>query len=166
MPRPSTSAVLLATALGLAVSTAVGPASAAVGPEPAQAPAASVAAAHATGAAPAAALPAGPMARYLVCVPGVDVPRPNYRYPFSFMLTTKYQHSTSKAVRTAVRSIQQVLNAENYPGPGSHLKVDGSYGPKTRAAVIIYQRHHGRLPDGKVGPKTWRSLAGNCWKYH
>lgn len=36
-----------------------------------------------------------------------------------------------------------------------NVKVDGDYGPKTRAAVILFQRHHAGLTvDGVVGPRT------------
>lgn len=41
-----------------------------------------------------------------------------------------------------------------------HLAVDGSFGPKTLAAVKRYQRHHGLAVDGYVGPRTWYSLGG------
>jgi hypothetical protein len=39
-----------------------------------------------------------------------------------------------------------------------YLSVDGSFGPKTLAAVKDYQRIHGLDIDGIVGPKTWASL--------
>ncbi|MFX4272419.1 peptidoglycan-binding protein [Propionibacteriaceae bacterium Y1685] len=37
-------------------------------------------------------------------------------------------------------------------------KVDASYGPKTRAAVISYQKKHRLTADGVVGPATWAKL--------
>lgn len=40
------------------------------------------------------------------------------------------------------------------------LAVDGDYGPQTAAAVARYQRNHGLIVDGKVGPQTWRELFG------
>ena len=38
--------------------------------------------------------------------------------------------------------------------------VDGNFGSKTEAAVRAFQRIHGLVPDGIVGPKTWASLDG------
>jgi hypothetical protein len=32
------------------------------------------------------------------------------------------------------------------------------FGPKTEAAVRVFQREEGMVPDGIVGPKTWRAL--------
>jgi peptidoglycan hydrolase-like protein with peptidoglycan-binding domain len=35
---------------------------------------------------------------------------------------------------------------------------DGTFGPKSEAAVRAFQRSHGLTPDGIVGPKTWQAL--------
>jgi Putative peptidoglycan binding domain/N-acetylmuramoyl-L-alanine amidase len=35
----------------------------------------------------------------------------------------------------------------------------GTFGPKTEAAVREFQRQHGLVPDGIVGPKTWDLLG-------
>jgi hypothetical protein len=49
----------------------------------------------------------------------------------------------------SVRKLQQLLK----------VKVDGDFGPKTESAVKAFQRSHGLLPDGLVGPKTWAGLG-------
>ena len=41
----------------------------------------------------------------------------------------------------------------------SGRKVDGVFGPMTEAAVRRFQRKHGLVPDGIVGPKTWQRLV-------
>jgi hypothetical protein len=41
----------------------------------------------------------------------------------------------------------------------SGRKVDGVFGPMTEAAVRRFQREHGLVPDGIVGPKTWQKLV-------
>jgi hypothetical protein len=38
------------------------------------------------------------------------------------------------------------------------LIADGSFGPKTKAAVIIFQKNHGLTPDGIFGPKSLGAL--------
>jgi len=51
--------------------------------------------------------------------------------------------------------LQQRLNAK---GASPKLAVDGIFGPKTRAAVVQYQKANRLFPDGIVGPKTWKRL--------
>lgn len=55
-----------------------------------------------------------------------------------------------------VRDAQQLLAKHGF-SPGS---VDGQFGPKTRAAVVSFQRAKGLSADGVIGPATWRALNG------
>ena len=41
---------------------------------------------------------------------------------------------------------------------GYKLKVDGEYGPKTKAVIEQYQKDHSLIVDGVLGPKTWEKL--------
>jgi len=52
-----------------------------------------------------------------------------------------------------VRSLQYLLNAH-----GARLAVDGAFGPKTKAAVVAFQRSHGLHGTGVVRVTTWRSV--------
>ena len=56
-----------------------------------------------------------------------------------------------------VALLQLQLNLRSSPGPD--LEVDGSFGPRTGAAVAAYQRRAGLVVDGIAGPKTMQSLA-------
>lgn len=38
--------------------------------------------------------------------------------------------------------------------------VDGKYGANTKGLVIEFQREHGLVPDGEVGPATWKVILG------
>lgn len=53
-----------------------------------------------------------------------------------------------------VRWVQQSLNTVNAAG----LSVDGQFGPRTRAAVMSFQRRRGLVADGIVGPRTEAAL--------
>jgi peptidoglycan hydrolase-like protein with peptidoglycan-binding domain len=56
-----------------------------------------------------------------------------------------------------VSDLQARLNALGVKPP---LKVDGTFGPKTLAAVREFQKAHGLKVDGLVGPKTTAALRG------
>lgn len=56
----------------------------------------------------------------------------------------------------AVRELQTLLKNKGFnPGP-----VDGAFGPKTKAAVLAFQRAQNIAVDGIVGPQTWGKLKG------
>lgn len=54
-----------------------------------------------------------------------------------------------------IEQLQKKLDQEGFT-PGS---IDGVYGPRTFAAVMEFQKAHGLVPDGEVGPQTARSLG-------
>lgn len=58
-----------------------------------------------------------------------------------------------------VREMQQLLK-----NAGEILDVDGDFGPKTRNAVINFQRKAGLVPDGICGPNTWAALRARGQK--
>jgi peptidoglycan hydrolase-like protein with peptidoglycan-binding domain len=52
------------------------------------------------------------------------------------------------------KDIQTALKAANfYAG-----NIDGKIGPKTKKAIVEFQKATGLKADGKVGPKTWMEL--------
>ncbi|MFO0598850.1 MAG: peptidoglycan-binding protein [Myxococcaceae bacterium] len=59
-----------------------------------------------------------------------------------------------------VLAVQKELKAAGFnPGP-----LDGDFGPKTRAAVVAYQKRHHLSADGVVGSKTWGALTHDQFK--
>jgi len=52
------------------------------------------------------------------------------------------------------REIQTALTAAGF----YTSNIDGKIGPKTKKAIIEFQRAKGLKTDGKVGPKTWSEL--------
>jgi cell wall-associated NlpC family hydrolase len=56
----------------------------------------------------------------------------------------------------SVSQLQNLLKNKGFnPGP-----TDGIFGPKTKAAVLAFQRAQGIEVDGIVGPQTWGKLRG------
>ena len=52
-----------------------------------------------------------------------------------------------------VQEAQQLLRQH-----GATIEADGSFGPRTRAAVVAFQRSRGITADGAIGPETMRHL--------
>lgn len=52
-----------------------------------------------------------------------------------------------------VRHLQRLLGTRGYP-----VAIDGIFGPRTRDAVIRFQRDQALDADGIIGPQTWRAL--------
>jgi hypothetical protein len=76
-------------------------------------------------------------------------------YKYSTPLLGRDTSTTDlKRINFAVRSIQKELTGQHYdPGP-----LDGVFGRKTRDAVKAFQRAHGLVVDGVVGPTTAKNL--------
>ena len=55
----------------------------------------------------------------------------------------------------SVREIQEALVKQGYK-----ISVDGKMGPQTLAAITLFQKVNGLVPDGVVGPKTLAVLFG------
>jgi murein L,D-transpeptidase YcbB/YkuD len=64
------------------------------------------------------------------------------------------QGSNSAWPPATVRSLQYLLKAH-----GAKLAVDGKFGPKTKAAVVAFQRAKGLTASGVVQAATWRALV-------
>ena len=71
----------------------------------------------------------------------------------------------------AVRGVQEEFQFRNLSGdPSKGLQIDGSFGPKTDAAVRGFQQAlHTDIPsvtvDGIVGPVTWRALVSGMLSF-
>lgn len=55
----------------------------------------------------------------------------------------------------AVKKFQNKLALNGYP-----LVADGDFGPKTKTAVVSFQKNQGLPHDGIIGPLTWSKAAG------
>ncbi|KKU75028.1 MAG: Peptidoglycan-binding domain 1 protein [Candidatus Yanofskybacteria bacterium GW2011_GWA1_48_10] len=83
-----------------------------------------------------------------------------FQYYYSSEETSPKNDSGSVTLRrgssgATVSALQTLLNQEINAG----LSADGKFGPKTKAAVINYQRANGLVADGLVGPKTKAALG-------
>ena len=58
--------------------------------------------------------------------------------------------ASGEPVRRAQRALRRT--------PDLGLTVDGVFGPKTEAAVKLFQQGSGLTVDGIVGPQTWQAL--------
>jgi peptidoglycan hydrolase-like protein with peptidoglycan-binding domain len=58
----------------------------------------------------------------------------------------------------AVEELQQKLNKDMEKNGGTPLVADGIFGPKTKAAVVAFQKRNNLAPDGIVGPLTWGKI--------
>jgi hypothetical protein len=72
---------------------------------------------------------------------------------------TAYATLRSGASGNAVKTLQNNLNTIGKSHAGiPALTVDGRFGPKTKAAVIAFQKLFSLAQDGVVGPKTWSKI--------
>ena len=46
------------------------------------------------------------------------------------------------------------------------VRVDGDFGPKTKAAIVEFQRENNLTPDGIVGPVTWDCLGASPEEFY
>lgn len=76
---------------------------------------------------------------------------PQQAPPSAAAATTLRQGSKGASVQL----LQSLLKTAG----ASSLTVDGSFGPKTTAAVKSFQSAHGLKPDGIAGPATWKALG-------
>jgi peptidoglycan hydrolase-like protein with peptidoglycan-binding domain len=66
----------------------------------------------------------------------------------------------------AVRGVQEEFRFRDLSGdPGRGLAVDGTFGPRTAAAVRGFQQALGITVDGIVGPLTWRALVSGMLSF-
>jgi Putative peptidoglycan binding domain/CHAP domain len=69
-------------------------------------------------------------------------------------LTTSSPTLRQGDIGADVAEAQRLLTTKGF-SPGA---ADGSFGPKTRSAVVAFQRSKGLTADGVIGPNTWKAL--------
>ena len=86
--------------------------------------------------------------------PTATAPSTSGAVTFTLPEGTKLQRGESDAALT--RELQRALSAAGYdPGPA-----DGTFGQRTEAAVVAFQKANGLSVDGRVGPETAAALDG------
>lgn len=83
-----------------------------------------------------------------------------FRLTVNGVITSNNWEYLTRTVRpgskgSAVKAVQVLLNAK----ANARLKVDGDFGPKTKAAVKKFQRSKGIADDGVVRRTTWLHLV-------
>ena len=72
---------------------------------------------------------------------------------FTFTQNLRFNQTNS-----LIKTLQQYLNSHGFPvsiaGPGSLNNETNYFGPKTKLALMKFQKAHGLVPDGIVGPLT------------
>ena len=81
---------------------------------------------------------------------------------------TEWQEGAMRTIRQGSKGDEVRLLQERLDAQGFHVgAIDGDFGPRTDAAVEMYQSAHGLDPDGIVGPLTWNVLlAGEQVQVH
>lgn len=67
--------------------------------------------------------------------------------------------STPPQIRQGASGIHVLTLQAALIGYGYDLKGTGNFGPKTKAAVVDFQKRNGINASGIVGPKTWSALG-------
>ena len=80
-----------------------------------------------------------------------DKPDAQIQQPNPYTLTSKLIKKGARG--SSVKWLQWELNRH-----GANLKVDGIWGNKTQLSVLLFQKDHGLVQDGIVGPKTIAAL--------
>lgn len=96
--------------------------------------------------------------------PDKDKFRPNPIVPFQYPLGVVNLHNVREHIKTkankrkpltGVRHIQRALNLKT----GTNLKVDGVFGPKTKAAYARFEKQNGGDGDGNPSPFALKLLG-------
>lgn len=105
--------------------------------------------------------PTVPMEEVIVTQPPVTEPAPAQTFNQETIPPTAAVPPSKEAGKAGLagaaehnKEIQAALKAAKfYAGD-----IDGKIGPRTKKAIVEFQKAKGLKPDGKVGPKTWAAL--------